>query len=145
MGRIPLRIPPVRQLPELQLAAEEMEEDEGNRRPRELPTRSAKGWRGEGSKKGIRLGKEPNRSLQKRMEPPAKLRKRKRHFPPARPIQTPPLIHFCCKARWAKVLPAAVRAGTDLAESYPGRPAIKTAEAAGAAERPDNYSARAAA
>jgi hypothetical protein len=79
------------------------------------------------------------------MEPPAKLRKRKRLFPPARPIQTPPLIHFCCKARWARVLPAAVRAGTDLAESYQGRPAIKTAEAAGAAERPDNYSVRAAA
>src|ERR1700679_1057738 len=74
------------------------------------------------------------------MEPPAKLRKRKRLFPPARPIQTRPLIHFCCKARWARVLPAAVRAGTDLAESYPGRPAIKTAEAAGAAEGPDNYS-----
>lgn len=42
-------------------------------------------------------------------------------------------------------MPAAVRAGTDLAESYQGRPAIKTAEAAGAAERPDNYSVRAAA
>src|ERR1700679_2658087 len=69
------------------------------------------------------------------MEPPAKLRKRKRLFPPARPMQTPPLIHFCCRARWARVLPAAVRAGTDLAESYPGRPAIKTAEAAGAAAR----------
>src|ERR1700679_931848 len=79
------------------------------------------------------------------MEPPAKLRKRKRLFPPARPMQTPPLIHFCCRARWARVLPAAVRAGTDLAESYQGRPAIKTAEAAGAAERPDNYSVRAAA
>src|ERR1700733_11743039 len=78
------------------------------------------------------------------MEPPGKLRKRKRLFPPARPIQTPPLIHFCCRARWAKVLPAAVRAGTDLAESYLGRPAIKTAEAAGAAECPDNYSVRAA-
>src|ERR1700679_4018656 len=77
------------------------------------------------------------------MEPPAKLRKRKRLFPPARPMQTPPLIHFCCRARWARVLPAAVRAGTDLAESYPGRPALKTA--AGAAERPDNYSVRAAA
>src|ERR1700722_7118375 len=79
------------------------------------------------------------------MEPPAKLRKRKRLFPPAQPIQTPPLIHFCCRARWARVLPAAVRAGTELAESYPGRPAIKTAEAAGAAERTDNYSVRAAA
>ena len=41
-------------------------------------------------------------------------------------------------------MPAAVRAGTDLAESYPGHPAIKTAEAAGVAERPDNYSVRAA-